>query len=110
MIRNKKQQTTQDYDEWLIGSLKNKKEAKAYLQVALEEFQQDGNVQVFLVALRNVAKAKGGIGRLAQKTGLNRESLYKSLSSRGNPKLLTLGVLLNELGFQFSIKERKSRD
>ena len=43
-------------------------------------------------------------GRLSKKTYLNRESLYKALSSRGNPKLQTIGLLLKGLGFEFFIK------
>lgn len=97
-------QNTGDYDEWLIKSLKNKKEAAAYLQVALEEYQRDDNLEAFLMALRHVAEAQGGISKLSKKTHLNRESLYKTLSSKGNPKLYTIGILLKGLGFEFSIR------
>jgi probable addiction module antidote protein len=95
---------TESYQSWLIESLKDKKEAAMYLQVALDEYQQDGNVEVLLLALRNVAQAQGGIGSLSKRTNLNRESLYKTLSVKGNPKLQTLGLLLKGLGFHLSIK------
>src|SRR5437868_9154463 len=95
---------TGDYEEWLLHSLKDKKEAAAYLQVALDEYQKDGDLEAFLLALRHVADAQGGLGRLAKKTHLNRESLYKTLSSKGNPKLQTIGLLLKGLGFEFFIK------
>jgi probable addiction module antidote protein len=62
-------------------------------------------LEAFLLALRHVAQAQGGIGKLATKTHLNRESLYKTLSNKGNPKLQTIGILLKGLGFEFSIKE-----
>ncbi len=104
MTKHKIRQHTGDYQEWLINSLKNKKEAAAYLQVALEEYQNDGDSEAFLLALRHVAEAQGGIGKLSKKTHLNRESLYKTLSSKGNPKLQTLGILLKGLGFEFFIK------
>ena len=104
MTKRKIRQNTGDYHEWLIESLKNKKEAAIYLQVALEEYQNDGDLEAFLLALRNVAEAQGGIGMLSKKTHLNRESLYKTLSSKGNPKLQTIGILLKGLGFEFSIK------
>lgn len=104
MIKRKIRQNTGDYQEWLIKSLKNKKEAAAYLQIALEEYQKDGEVEVFLMALRHVAEAQGGIGKLSKKTHLNRESLYKTLSNKGNPKLQTIGLLLKGLGFEFFIK------
>jgi len=54
--------------------------------------------------LRQIAEAQGGIGKLAQKGHLNRETLYRTLSSRGNPKLQTVGSLLNALGFHLVIK------
>ncbi len=105
MTKHKIRQKTGNYAEWLIHSLKNKKEAAAYLQVALEEYQKDGDLEAFLLALRYVAEAQGGIGKLAKKTHLNRESLYKTLSSNGNPKLQTIGLLLKGLGFEFFIKK-----
>jgi probable addiction module antidote protein len=104
MTKRKIQKMTGNYEEWLINSLGNKKEAAAYLQVALEEYQKDNDTEALLVALRHVAEAQGGISTLARKTQLNRESLYKTLSGKGNPKLQTLGILLNGLGFQLSIK------
>lgn len=104
MTKQDAQKITGDYNQWLIGSLKNKKEAATYLQVALESFQDDDNLEAFLLALRHVAEAQGGLGKLSEKTHLNRESLYKTLSSKGNPKLQTIGILLRGLGFEFSIK------
>jgi probable addiction module antidote protein len=104
MTKRKIRQNTSDYQEWLIHSLKNKKEAATFLQVALEEYQDDGDLEAFLLALRQVAEAQGGLGKLSQKTHLNRESLYKTLSSKGNPKLQTIGIVLKGLGFEFSIK------
>jgi probable addiction module antidote protein len=104
MTKRKIRQNTGDYQEWLITSLKNKKEAATYLQVALEEYQNDDNLEAFLMALRHVAEAQGGLGKLSKKTHLNRESLYKTLSSKGNPKLQTIGILLKGLGFEFFIK------
>lgn len=95
---------TGSYDEWLIESLHNKEEAAVFLQVAFEEFQNDGDIEALLLSLRYVAEAQGGLGRLARKTHLNRESLYKTLSKKGNPKLQTVGLLLKGLGFQFSVK------
>jgi probable addiction module antidote protein len=59
-------------------------EAAAYLDAALEE----GDREVFLLALRDVAEARlGGMGELAQQSGLNREALYRTLSAKGNPEL-----------------------
>lgn len=103
MTKHKIQKMTGNYEEWLINSLKDKKEASVYLQVALDEYQKDNDPEALLLALRHVAEAQGGISALSRKTHLNRESLYKTLSSRGNPKLQTLGILLKGLGFRLSV-------
>jgi len=50
-------QHTSDYNADLIKSLINKKEAAAYLQVALDEYQTDGDMASLLIALRNVDMA-----------------------------------------------------
>ncbi len=42
----------------LIEDLKNPEEAKAYLEVALEEYEQDRDTEAFLMALRHVAEAQ----------------------------------------------------
>ncbi len=88
----------------VCDSLKNKKESETYLRAALEGHLTGGDIEVFLLALRHVAEAQGGIGQLSKKSHLNRESLYKTLSSKGNPELQTIGILLKGLGFEFFIK------
>jgi len=66
---------------------------------------EDGDARVFLLALRNVPKARG-FSTLATKSALNRESLYKMLSKRGNPSLRSLGSLLDSLGFRLSVSSK----
>lgn len=93
------------FSEYLIESLKNPKAAEAYLNVALEEYGKDHDTEAFLLALRDVAEADGGLSNLAKKTKLNRQNLYRALSKQGNPRLDTLGVILNGLGLRLSIVE-----
>lgn len=104
MTKNKIHQLTGSYKEVLLDSLRDKEAATTYLQVALDEYQKDSNIEALLLALRNVTDAQGGMSQLSRKTHLNRESLYKTLSSKGNPKLQTITILLKGLGFQLSIK------
>jgi len=96
---------TVDYQADLIESLKDPDEALAYLQVALEEYDQDGDYEMFMIALRNVTEAKGGINALAESTQLNRQNLYRVLSKDGNPRLDTLSTILHSLGFELSVKK-----
>lgn len=86
-----------------IDLLKNPKDAKAYLEVALQSFEKDDK-RAFLLALRDVAEAQGGLAKLAERTQLNRQNLYKALSEQGNPSLDTMLIILQGLGFRFSLK------
>ncbi|MBX3326725.1 MAG: addiction module antidote protein [Nitrospira sp.] len=87
------------YQPDLIESLRDPGEAEAYLNAALEE----NNPELFLMALRNVAETQGGVAQLAENGKLNRESLYKMLSERGNPEFRSLEALLHVLGFCLAI-------
>jgi probable addiction module antidote protein len=88
------------YKEGLLERLKDPQEAAAYLDAALEE----GDTEVFLLALRDVAEARlGGIAGLAQQSGLNRETLYRTLSEQGNPELTSLDKLLHAVGLRLAI-------
>jgi probable addiction module antidote protein len=93
---------TKSYQATLIESLKEVEEAAAYLNAALEEHAEDAE-ELFLLALRNVAEAHG-IAKLATEAALNRETLYRTLSARGNPKLSTIGALLDALGLRLAVE------
>ncbi|MBZ5594982.1 MAG: putative addiction module antidote protein [Acidobacteriia bacterium] len=90
------------WEPYLISSLRNPKEAEGYLNAALE----DDNPKVFLLALRDVAEARGGMGKIARTCKLNRESLYRMLSKKGNPSLQSLGKLLSSMGFRLAVEEK----
>jgi probable addiction module antidote protein len=93
---------TKSYQATLIESLKDPEEAAAYLNAALEEHAEDAE-ELFLLALRNVAEAHG-IAKLATEAALNRETLYRTLSTRGNPRLTTIGALLDALGLRLAVE------
>lgn len=80
-------------------------EASEYLRVSLEEYEEDGNLDAFLKAIRTVADARGGIAKLAEETKLNRQHLYRSLSSNGNPTIRTLDSVLHSLGLRLTLTE-----
>lgn len=108
MTKSKILKNTASYHEELIESLKKPKEADLYLRVAMEEYQEDGDTEALLIALRNIAEAKGGVGQLAKRTHLNRQNLYHVLSEKGNPTLDTFGIILKGLGYKLSIQPAKS--
>lgn len=103
---NKQQiiEQTGSFHDLLVESLKSPEKSKDYLNIALDEYQEDGDAEAFLFALRNVAEARGGIGVLAKKTDLNRQNLYHTLSHKGNPRLNTLGLILKGLGFHLAVE------
>ena len=54
--------------------------------------------------------AVGGMAALADKTGLSRETLYRTLSKGGNPRLDTLAVILAAFGLRLTVQPaQKSR-
>ena len=92
-------------DEFLLENLQEDPEFyEAYLEVSLEEFQEDNDTQALLKSLRRLAEAKGGIPRLAKQIGLSKQGLYKALSSDGSPKLSTVTKILQGLGYRLTIE------
>lgn len=92
------------HSEYMIENLrKHPEEMEIYLKITLEEYEMDGDVNAFLLALRTVAEAKGGISVLAKNSKLNRQNLYKMLSTKGNPRFSTVERILKTLGFGLSI-------
>ena len=80
---------------------KNRAFAAEYLKAAMEDTEEP---QVLLVALRQIAEARGGIAKVAKAAGIKRESLYRALSSRGNPRLSTLFALTKVMGLTLTVE------
>ncbi len=82
-----------------MSFLRDPEQAARYL----EEAYEDGE-ELFLLALRNVAKAqKGGVKGLAKAANLTREHLYTALSKEGNPRKSTIKKVLDALGMKMQI-------
>lgn len=86
------------YDAYLQEELHDPELAAAYLTAALTE----GSTDEFLLALRSVADAHGGIGAVAEAAQLNRQALYRTLSGDGNPTIATLRSVLRVLGLDLA--------
>jgi probable addiction module antidote protein len=91
------------YQEDLIESLKDLREAAAYLNAAMEK----GDQALFLLALRNVAEAQGGMAKVAEKAQLNRENLYRMLSKKGNPEIKSIVRLLHSMGLRLTVEPKR---
>lgn len=92
------------YQGDLMKRLKNSRYALGYLNAALE----DDDEGVFLLALRDVAEAQGGLRKIAKKSGLNREHLFRMLSRNGNPRLESLRHLAHAFGWRIALMDEES--
>ncbi|HAM39102.1 MAG TPA: DNA-binding protein [Elusimicrobia bacterium] len=91
------------FDEFEVEYYKkHPKELKSYIEVALEEFQKDGNERAFLASLAVAAKVRGGVAKLSKDTGLNRENLYRSFF-KSDPRLSNFIKIINSLGISLKI-------
>lgn len=97
--------STESYRKNLLESLKDPEEAAQYLDACLE----DHDTGVFLLALRDVADARGGIRTLSRNSRLNRESLYRMLSKSGNPSLDSLSAVLNACDLRLAVHSARLR-
>lgn len=89
------------HEEAVIEELRNDPEyAAGYLNAVLE----DGNQQELMTALRRIAKAFGGVPKLAEQAELNAKSLYRTLSPQGNPELKSLTSLLKAMGMRLAVQ------
>lgn len=93
-----------DYHKFLIEDLKDAKTASAYLNAALEA----GDTRAFLLALKNVMDAQGGMTRISRRSKINRVSLYKMLSSNGNPGFENVLRLLQGAGIRLQVAPRSA--
>ncbi len=85
-------------------------EAIGYLDVALEEYQEDGDTPFFLLGLQNVIEARGGVSEVAKKIDIAPQVLSDLLSSEEAPRLDTLNTILQALGCRLSIQSLKDAD
>ena len=79
-----------DFD--IANYLDNKEIIAEYLTQVLE----DGDVDEFISAINDIARAKG-ISSIAKETNLNRESLYKTFKKGSKPRFDTVLKVLNAL-------------
>ncbi len=78
--------------------------AVEYLKVAMESLDNPDDRAGGLLALRTVAEAYGGLGAVAAEAGISRETLYRTLSPKGNPTLKTLLAVLRTVGLRLSVE------
>ncbi len=83
----------------LVKALKDPIEASEYLNAVLKE----GDFNLLLEALKDVAEAQGGMTQLSRQTKLNRANLYQMLSSHGNPRIQSVENVLKVYGLKIGV-------
>jgi probable addiction module antidote protein len=86
--------------EWLRADARH---SAAYLEAAIET----GEPGDLMAALRDIADAHGGVSYIAKTTGLGRETLYRTLSKKGNPQLSSLMPILEAVGLRLVVAPLK---
>ena len=94
----KKEKTT----VWdMAEHINTKKDVTAYLEAALEE----NDTALLFAVIGDIARSKG-MAQIAKDLDLARESLYRSLAADGNPSFNTIVKVLDNLGYQLSVREK----
>jgi DNA-binding phage protein len=98
------------YHDWEVEKLRSDPGlAVECLKLALESLNNPEERGGSLLTLRSLAEAYGGLGTVAAKAGISRESLYRSLSPKGNPTLKTLVAVLNTMGLSLSVVPQQKK-
>lgn len=96
-----KRRTSVSHDEAMVRRLRKDPEFAAdYLKAALKDSDEP---RVLLVALRHLAQAHG-IAKVAKAARIERESLYRALSEKGNPRMSTLVAVIKVIGLRLTVE------
>ena len=96
----KRKPASRSHEDATVESFRRDRQfAAAYLDQVLA----DGDQEELMLALRRLSEAFGGVTGLAEQAGLNSTTLYRTLSSNGNPELRTLRALLAAMGLRLSV-------
>lgn len=75
-----------------------------YAMEMLNSILEEGDQAELLIALRQMARAFGGIQTIAEKAELNATQLYRTLSENGNPELRSLTAILKAMGLRLAVE------
>lgn len=104
--RKSKAAVSRNHEDAMIESLRSD---PAFAAAYLDSILEDGDQEEFLLALRRLSEASGGIQSVATRARLNPTSLYRTLSARGNPELKSMRALLRAMGLRLSVEPIRRR-
>ncbi len=85
------------------------REGPGYALQLLNAILADGDQGELMIALRQMAKAFGGVQNIAEKAHLNPTQLYRTLSPDGNPSLSSLTAILKAMGMRIAVQPADSK-
>jgi probable addiction module antidote protein len=101
MSRKLRSAVSRSHEEATVESFrKDPALAAEYLNAVLE----DGDQKELMLALRRMSEAFGGVQKLAGRAKLNANTLYRTLSPKGNPELKSLRAVLRAMGMQLTVR------
>ena len=80
------------------------RENLAFEDEHLNAILEDGDQEELMLALRGISEAFGGVQKLARNARLNANTLYRTLSLKGNPELKSLRAVLRAMGMQLTVR------
>ena len=106
MTRKSKSATSRSHEEATVESFRKD---PAFAAEFLTSVLEDGGQGELMLALRRMSKAFGGVPKLAEEAELNANTLYRTLSPKGNPELKSLKALLRAMGMQLTVRPLRKR-
>ena len=94
----------QKLENYLKIQFQEEENIKEYINAALEQYFEDHNKELFLASLKEVIQAKGGVSEFSKRTHINRQHIYRMLSTKGNPSFNNIGSLLTALGLKLQVE------
>jgi probable addiction module antidote protein len=85
----------------MADHINTKEDVTAYLEAALEE----NDTALLFAVIGDIARSKG-MAQIAKDLNLARESLYRSFAQDGNPSFNTVVKVLDNLGYQLSVRQK----
>ena len=97
------------FSSYLKEELNSEENIRSFIDAALEQYFIDHNKELFLLALKEVIKAKGGVSKISKEAHINRQHVYKMLSNKGNPSFDNIGFVLSALGLRLRVESEPSK-
>ena len=101
---------TANFRDYLLKDLAEPQFAKHYLEISLENYEKDGDIEILFQAIRDVVEAQGGIEKFAASTNGNFQYLSDALDSKNASRLDGLLDMLSVLGFRVERNDLLNND